>query len=145
MFKDIEHIATASICVLVLLAFRYVQTTIFSRLRRLPGPPLARLTAFYRALLIWSGSGPAHFYNLHSRYGPLVRTGPKHVLVSDSAAVSEIFNSRTKFLKVKYYEAVLFACAHATRVGSTIHSRRCTMKSPWTPSSPHEIRLATRH
>ena len=129
MFETSEQITTASICVLVLLTCRYIQITVFSNLRSLSGPSLARLTAFYRVLLIWSGSAPAQFYNLHRRYGSLVRIGPKHVLVFDSAAVSDIFDSRTRFLKVNCYRAVSIPYAHTTRVDSMIISRRCTKKS----------------
>lgn len=144
MFGASEHIEVVSICLLVLLAIWYIQSTLFSKLRRVPGPILARFTAFYRASLIWSGTGPAQCYELHLRYGPVIRTGPRHVMVSDAAAVSNIFDNRTKFLKVTCQRTASIPYAHANRVNFTIRSLPCTRESPWIQLSPREIQFATR-
>lgn len=58
MFGASEHIEVVSICLLLLLAIWYIQSTLFSKLRRVPGPILARFTAFYRASfnMVWHWS-----------------------------------------------------------------------------------------
>lgn len=59
----------------------------------IPGPFVARLTPFYRAWIFGSGNGVANVLKLHQTYGPVVRTGPRHVLVGDPAAVFAIYCS----------------------------------------------------
>ena len=40
---------------------------------------------------------------LHDKYGPLVRTGPDEVSVSDVAAIKQIYRAGTKFQKSDWY------------------------------------------
>ena len=40
---------------------------------------------------------------LHDKYGPLVRTGPNEVSVSDVAAIKQIYRAGTKFQKSDWY------------------------------------------
>jgi hypothetical protein len=38
---------------------------------------------------------------LHKKYGPLVRIGPKEVLISDPEAIKVIYTLRSGFIKVR--------------------------------------------
>jgi len=40
---------------------------------------------------------------LHQRYGQLVRTGPRHVLVSDPNSIKAIYSPSSGFNKTKFY------------------------------------------
>ena len=71
-----------------------------SRLKHIPGPILALFTGLYRVHLVWSGQCAKKIEKLHSAYGPIVRTGPNHVLLSDPAAMFAIYGAGTKFKKV---------------------------------------------
>lgn len=69
-------------------------------LRSIPGPPLARFSPFYRLMKISKGDAPVHYRKLHEKYGPIVRTGPQTVDVSDARAIPIIYGINSKFLKV---------------------------------------------
>ena len=71
-----------------------------SCLSHVPGPFLARFTGLYRVFLLWSGECPPKIHELHKRYGPIVRTGPNHVIVSDPSALFNIYGSGGRFRKV---------------------------------------------
>jgi len=71
-----------------------------SPLWQIPGPMLGRLTSLYRVYLLWSGRCTDQFERMHGKYGPVVRTGPKHVVVSDPDAIFTIYDSYGHFPKV---------------------------------------------
>ena len=41
--------------------------------------------------------------DLHSKYGPLVRVGPKHVSFSDATRIPQIYGITSKFHKSNFY------------------------------------------
>lgn len=71
-----------------------------SALRKLPGPAVAQFSSLYRLYMVWSGNGPANIRKLHQKYGPIVRTGPSHVLVAEPAMLSVIYPAGPTFTKV---------------------------------------------
>ena len=87
-------------CFLLILAFAYIWST-SRKLSKLPGPAFTNLTSYYRVMLMWRGEGPVEHYQLHEKYGPIVRIGPTQVLVSDPAMIPIIYSSGNKFLKVR--------------------------------------------
>jgi hypothetical protein len=70
-------------------------------LRHLPGPLLARFSGLYRLSMVGGGKGPAGYRELHRKYGQIVRVGPNHVAVSDSAAIPVIYGLGSKYTKVR--------------------------------------------
>ena len=82
--------------VLLLIFWKFVR----SRQKGIPGPFWAHLTDFYRVSLVWSGDCASKIQHLHNIYGPVVRTGPNHVVVSDPAAMFMIYGQGVKFKKV---------------------------------------------
>lgn len=88
----------------ILLAWRLIQhvrLVLRSDLRKLPGPPIARLTAFWRPWVLLSGNAPNVYKELHAKYGPVVRTAPGVVSVSDPSAIGSIYGIGSKFVKVR--------------------------------------------
>lgn len=86
---------------------RQLQQIFRSDLRGIPGPTLARITAYWRPWALLGGQAPEVYYDLHRKYGPLVRTAPGVVSISDPAAVPKIYGIGSKFHKVSsdsYYE-----------------------------------------
>lgn len=69
-------------------------------LRSLPGPIWARFTQLYRVCRLWTGQCPAVYLELHETYGPVVRTGPNTVSISDPEAIPSIYGISSNFLKV---------------------------------------------
>ena len=72
-------------------------------LSKLPGPTWARWTPFWRLVFVWDGKSPSKYYELHQKYGPIVRTGPRCVDISDPAAIPIIYGISSKFLKTQFY------------------------------------------
>ena len=71
-----------------------------SDLSPLPGPKWAEITGFYRVSRLFTGQAPAVYVELHKKYGPIVRTGPNMVSLSDPSAVPVIYGITSGFLKV---------------------------------------------
>lgn len=88
---------TAAVVSIVILCRR----TIFSPLKRVPGPFWAGLSGLYRVNLVCRGDCAPRIAELHCLYGPVVRTGPNHVLFSEPDAIFDVYSGRTKFLKVR--------------------------------------------
>jgi hypothetical protein len=79
---------------------RHCQQVFRSDLRSIPGPTVARLTKYWRPWVLLGGQAPEIYYELHRKYGPLVRTAPGVVSVSDPTAVPKIYGIGSKFHKV---------------------------------------------
>jgi hypothetical protein len=77
-----------------------------SDLRGIPGPLIARFTAYWRPWVLLGGQAPEVYYDLHRKYGPLVRTAPGVVSISDPAAVPKIYGIGSKFHKVRPWPLV---------------------------------------
>ena len=67
----------------------------------IPGPLLALLSPFYRLMKLSKGDAPVFYRRLHETYGPIVRTGPNTIDISDPKAVPIIYGINSKFLKVR--------------------------------------------
>ncbi|GKT51986.1 cytochrome P450 monooxygenase [Colletotrichum spaethianum] len=66
-------------------------------------PWLARLTSFWRISLVLKGKAHDRYRKLHQKYGPIVRTAPNVVDISDPSAISIIYGINSKFLKSLFY------------------------------------------
>ncbi len=81
---------------------QYLRLVFRSDLKHIPGPRWARLTAFWRPWVLRKGEAPEIYCDLHQKYGPLVRTAPGVVSVSDPKAIPIIYGIGTKFYKVSF-------------------------------------------
>ncbi|KAI9834154.1 MAG: hypothetical protein M1826_005265 [Phylliscum demangeonii] len=72
-------------------------------LSKVPGPFWASLSRLWLVKHARSGEMHRTAIALHRRYGPLVRTGPNEVSVSDPQAVKMIYGLATKFPKSNWY------------------------------------------
>ncbi|KAK2753551.1 hypothetical protein FQN54_007328 [Arachnomyces sp. PD_36] len=80
-----------------------VYRAFFHRLRKFPGPFLARLSTFYLTSL----SSDLHLNweveKLHKQYGDYLRLGPTELSISDPDAVQAIYGSQSKVRKGPWY------------------------------------------
>ncbi|KAI5456875.1 putative P450 monooxygenase [Mariannaea sp. PMI_226] len=74
-----------------------------SDLRSVPGPLVARLSTLYRPWKVSGGDAPEFYHKLHEKYGPIVRTGPNVVSISDPSAIGPIYSIGSKFFKSAFY------------------------------------------
>lgn len=69
-------------------------------LRRIPGPFLASITSLWKLHAVWREEWPWLNVDLHEKYGPLVRIGPKHVSASTPEALNAVYIQKKGFRKV---------------------------------------------
>lgn len=107
----------------------HLQQIFRSDLRGIPGPVIARLTAYWRPWALLGGQAPEVYYDLHRKYGPLVRTAPGVVSISDPAAISKIYGIGSKFHKVSNgpsYETLTTSHHLALRIIEVNTRRPCS-------------------
>lgn len=93
-----------------LIALRILYTIVVglsSPLRRIPGPLAARFTKLWYFLRVGKGNFQNENIDLHRKYGPLVRIGPKFVSVDDPSSVRTIYGITSNFPKSDWYQAFL--------------------------------------
>lgn len=93
-------IKAALTLLLVFIVTDYIRTAFRHDVRDLPGPFLARFSSLYKLYMVYDGRCHTKNLDLHKKYGPMVRVGPQHVHISDPAAMSTIYSTSTKFVKV---------------------------------------------
>ncbi|CAI7627401.1 unnamed protein product [Penicillium manginii] len=89
----------------IVMLISYVTTALKPGLRSIPGPIMARFTYLYRPFRIAKGDAPNFYMSLHEKYGPIVRTSPSTVDISDPAALPIIYGISSKFIKSTFYNA----------------------------------------
>ena len=77
--------------IIVFFALRPFYRKYSSPLRHVPGPFLASTTNIWRLAVFLRGRQHHEYYDLHQKYGPLVRLGPDTVILSDPAHFHEYF------------------------------------------------------
>lgn len=106
-FRENLHVAMISLtlpflaaAIFAFLLFSYTSTAFQRDLRTLLGPFLARFSGLYRLSLVFKGQAPRQYRELHKKYGPIVRTVPNQVSVSDTSMIPTIYGIGSKFTKV---------------------------------------------
>lgn len=102
------------IVVLAVIAFLAWQTQVLSAtfrpgLRNVPGPWPAKFTSLWRVMFVYDGEAHEKYRKLHTTYGPIVRTAPNVVDISDPSAISAIYGINSKYLKVRGHSSTSFA------------------------------------
>ncbi|KAF7173431.1 hypothetical protein CNMCM5623_005644 [Aspergillus felis] len=77
---------------------------LFSPLRKVPGPFLARVTRWWEYRLVARGDSNQEYIRLHEKYGPVVRVGPNRYSVSQPSDVKIIYELGGKFTKSDFYK-----------------------------------------
>lgn len=77
-----------------------VRTALRPGFGNIPGPWVAKFTQAWRIGLVWKGNAHEEYKLLHEKYGPIVRTAPNVVDISDPTSIATIYGISSKFLKV---------------------------------------------
>jgi hypothetical protein len=72
-----------------------------SDLRGVPGPWVAKFSPIWRVWFVRNGNAHEGYRSLHEKYGPMVRTAPNVIDISDPAVIPTIYGISSKFLKVR--------------------------------------------
>lgn len=78
----------------------------FHPLRKIPGPPLAKVSRLWARIGNFYGCKSQRIHTAHESYGPVVRVGPNELSFANPAAVYEIYNNNDVFVKEEtFYRA----------------------------------------
>ncbi|RVD85995.1 uncharacterized protein DFL_004291 [Arthrobotrys flagrans] len=96
--------AFVSSYVLLYMPIRFIYRLYFDPLSGIPGPKSALVSEnwnkLYWIVIPWKkGTEPFAIKEWHDRYGPIVRTGPRHVSFNDIEVYNQIYRVNTKFPK----------------------------------------------
>lgn len=83
-----------------LLLVQTLRTGFRFGLRRIPGPFIAKFSNLRNLKNAASGEAQVRCYDLHRKYGPVVRTGPLTVDISDPDVIPTIYGIQSNFTKV---------------------------------------------
>ncbi|KAI0187319.1 cytochrome P450 [Xylaria flabelliformis] len=74
-------------------------------LANVPGPWYAKWTELVGKYYWVTAQKSVYIHNLHLKYGPIVRVGPREVYTADPKAVQQVFRIKKEFLKAQWYLA----------------------------------------
>ncbi|KAF2466583.1 cytochrome P450 [Lindgomyces ingoldianus] len=110
---------TATVYFAALLTSILLYRGLFHRLRKFPGPFLARFSKFYSLSLVLPD---CQYYfqveKLHEKYGDIVRTGPRELSIANADAISLIHGPTSRCTKGSWYDnskAIEGSSLHTTR------------------------------
>jgi len=86
----------------------YLVTHIYTRFNHLfsiPGPTYAAYSRFWLSKAYSTGHLHQIYHEASTRYGPLIRIGPNHILLSDPGESMRILCSRSRYERGPWYDA----------------------------------------
>jgi benzoate 4-monooxygenase len=101
----LKGIAVVISACLFFVAVQTVYNLWLHPLRRIPGPPLARVSRLWARIGNFYGRKSERIHAAHERYGPVVRVGPNEVSFSSPDAVHEIYMSGSFVKEETFYRA----------------------------------------
>ncbi|KAJ9620373.1 hypothetical protein H2204_012283 [Knufia peltigerae] len=77
---------------------------LFSPLRKIPGPFIAKITSKWLTMVDMAGDRTSAIHKLHQKYGSTVRIGPREISYSNAEVINEIYSQQTPYMKAPIYE-----------------------------------------
>ncbi|KAF2804541.1 cytochrome P450 [Mytilinidion resinicola] len=114
--------ATAVVCSILIAFWGFRLAHSIFILRKVPGPAAARFTNLWRVSFVWSGKAHIKYRKLHEKYGPIVRTGPNVLDISDPSAIPTIYGIKSKYLKSDFY--ITLSASYEDEVMDSLFSTR---------------------
>lgn len=75
--------------------YKTIQNAFFSPISKVPGPLVRKFTIIPHVYSLIAGKEPVTILELHQKYGPIVRFGPKHVMYAGSSeAFKDVHGAR---------------------------------------------------
>lgn len=100
-------------------------------LNSIPGPYFARVSKFNHAFRNTSLNAHHKLFEMHEKYGKLVRVGPNDISVSDADGVEVISGAKSKCTKGPWYGVETEAMSLQTTRDRAFHDRR---RRVWAPA-----------
>ncbi|CAK1357194.1 unnamed protein product [Cercospora beticola] len=103
LLLEMDLVRTTAILFILPILASLVYSALLTPLRKIPGPSLARFTNLWIARK--SGEGRSHLFwrELHAKYGPFVRTGPKRVVFNDPELLARVYGAGSNYVKSDFY------------------------------------------
>lgn len=115
---------TVLLLVPIYMVVHFVRNYFALRGRDFPGPFLAKFTNFWRLYAVYRGDFEHVLYDLHLKYGDVVRIGPRCLSISNPAAIEGIYGIKTDFKKVNRYLRVSFCLSFVSSAANSSSSPR---------------------
>lgn len=96
----VKHLLGA-LSVAAIVTFTISTFVSWYRLRHIPGPLLPSLTNLPRVFWVKTRQSQNYHYQLHKKYGEVVRMGPNMVSISNPEAIPTLYPTRPGFPKVR--------------------------------------------
>lgn len=93
--------------ILILVTAKIITAHVFSPLRHIPGPFLAKLSAIWLARQCRKTRRSAAVMEQHKIHGDFIRIAPNHVSINNPEAVNTIYGHKSGFVKSDFYDAFL--------------------------------------
>jgi cytochrome P450 len=138
-----EQAALFAVAVSFAVLVRVITLIVFGNLRTIPGPFLSRLTGLPVSLAAFKGRRAQWLYELHKKYGPVVRVAPGEVSIADPAHYRTIYsNPKTSHKDPSFYGAATFTGPDNIfqMVNREQHAaRRKLVAAPYSLQSMHKL------
>jgi cytochrome P450 len=95
--------AIAATLVAAFLFYQLCRSLFFSPLARIPGPKSFAITRWRLAYEDYRGTRTRKIFELHKRYGPVVRVGPTEVSFNSTSALRAIYGAGSGFERTSFY------------------------------------------
>lgn len=106
--NGIELLAVVPIALLVLLFTKSCYNYFRCHLNSIPGPFFHAISTLPRLLSVYRGNSHWEDFELHKKYGKIVRVSPTTVSVCDLALFESIYSISSRFYKAGFYEGCRF-------------------------------------
>ncbi|KAJ5128302.1 hypothetical protein N7448_002020 [Penicillium atrosanguineum] len=87
----------------IILACKWIYNIFFHPLARVPGPKIAACTSLWLAYHTYIGDECTVVFDLHRKYGPVLRVAPNDVDIAHGDAIEPIYLARGGFAKSPVY------------------------------------------
>ncbi|KPM37968.1 hypothetical protein AK830_g8610 [Neonectria ditissima] len=94
---------SAALVLLLAVLLRLLVNKYGQGLNKVPGPFVAGFTDLWRLFVVRGRRAQEVHIELHKRYGPVVRLGPRAVSIGDPSAIKVIYNAGSGFAKSSFY------------------------------------------
>ncbi|KAH8742276.1 cytochrome P450 [Diaporthe sp. PMI_573] len=99
-----KTLLTVACLVVSYYTFSAIHSLLFSPLKNVPGPFLARITHWFEYFMVQRGDSNLEYVRLHKKYGPVVRVGPNRYSISLPSGVKTIYELGGKYSKSDFYK-----------------------------------------
>jgi hypothetical protein len=108
-----DIVTNLALSVVILFISRFLWNYVRSPLKSFPGPAPTSFTNIWRLQDVFRGRCDITQTALHRKYGSAVRMGPNLLSLSDPNLISQVYNTKSPWLKVFHSSVILIRFSFA--------------------------------